>query len=136
MTRGLGAGGNPEIGARAAEESREDLRAALDGADMVFLTAGMGGGTGTGSIAVAAQIAKEVGALTVGVMTKPFIFEGRKRMRFATQGMQALRENVDSLIAIPNQKLLLVLLHHYLLYFPPQKLLDLAYKLLQLFQFL
>ncbi len=108
LTRGLGAGGNPDIGARAAEESREDIRAALYGADMVFLTAGMGGGTGTGSIAVAAQIAKEVGAVTIAVVTTPFTFEMGKRQENANEGLAALRGHADTLIAIPNDRLLYV----------------------------
>ncbi|MBR3320332.1 MAG: cell division protein FtsZ, partial [Exiguobacterium sp.] len=89
LTRGLGAGANPDIGKKAAEESREQLIEALDGADMVFVTAGMGGGTGTGAAPVIAEISKEIGALTVGVVTKPFMFEGRKRMQHAQHGIQA-----------------------------------------------
>ncbi|HEY9685441.1 MAG TPA: cell division protein FtsZ [Coleofasciculaceae cyanobacterium] len=106
ITRGLGAGGNPAIGMKAAEESRDDIIAALDGADMVFITAGMGGGTGTGAAAVVAGIAREIGALTVGVVTRPFTFEGRRRMQQAAQGLESLKENVDTLIVIPNDKLL------------------------------
>ncbi len=105
---GLGAGGKPEVGARSAEESREKLREVLDGADMVFVTAGMGGGTGTGGAPVVAKIAKEMGALTVGVVTKPFHFEGKRRMRQAEEGIAKLREHVDTIIIIPNQKLLAV----------------------------
>ena len=108
LTKGLGAGGNPSIGQKAAEESRDDLLVALDGADMVFITAGMGGGTGTGAAPIVAQTAKEVGALTVGVVTKPFTFEGKRRMHQATQGLEALKESVDTLIVIPNDKLLQV----------------------------
>lgn len=108
LTRGLGAGANPEIGKRAAIESYNDIVEALDGADMVFVTAGMGGGTGTGGAPVVAKIARELGALTVGVVTKPFVFEGKKRLRHANEGIQELRENVDTLIVIPNQKLLTV----------------------------
>ena len=108
LTRGLGAGGNPSVGQKAAEESRDDLVAALDGADMVFITAGMGGGTGTGAAAVVAQVAREVGALTVGVVTRPFTFEGRRRSQQAEQGIQTLKEAVDTLIIIPNDKLLQV----------------------------
>jgi len=108
ITRGLGAGGDPEIGVRAAEESREDIRAALDGADMVFLTAGMGGGTGTGAITIAGEIAKELGAVTIAVVTTPFSFELGKRQTNATQGLAALRPNTDTLIAIPNDRLLFV----------------------------
>jgi len=105
---GLGAGGKPEVGARAAEESHEKLREVLDGADMVFVTAGMGGGTGTGGAPVVAKIAKELGALTVAVVTKPFHFEGKRRMRQAEEGIAKLREHVDTIIIIPNQKLLAV----------------------------
>ena len=106
LTRGLGAGSNPEIGRNAAEESENIIRDMLDGSDMVFVTAGMGGGTGTGAAPVIARIAKEVGALTVGVVTKPFQFEGRPRMRQAEEGILELKEAVDTLIVIPNQKLL------------------------------
>ena len=106
LTKGLGAGANPEIGRKAALEDYAKISELLAGADMVFITAGMGGGTGTGAAAVFAKIAKEVGALTVGVVTKPFMFEGKKRMKHAMMGMAALRENVDSLIVIPNQRLL------------------------------
>lgn len=106
LTAGLGAGGNPSVGEKAAEESREDLLVALDGSDMVFVTAGMGGGTGTGAAPVVAKIAKELGALTIGVVTKPFQFEGKKRMAQALQGLEKLKENVDALIVIPNDKLI------------------------------
>lgn len=106
LTRGLGAGGNPEIGKKAAEESREMIQNALRGADMVFVTAGMGGGTGTGAAPVIASIAKECGALTVGVVTRPFTFEGRKRAMQAEMGIETLKENVDTLIVIPNDRLL------------------------------
>jgi cell division protein FtsZ len=106
ITRGLGAGGNPAIGMKAAEESRDDIISALEGADMVFITAGMGGGTGTGAAAVVAGIAREIGALTVSVVTRPFTFEGRRRQQQAVQGLESLRENVDTLIVIPNDKLL------------------------------
>ncbi len=106
LTKGLGAGANPTVGKNAAEESREELIAALTGADMVFVTAGMGGGTGTGAAPVIAQIARELGALTVAVVTKPFIFEAPKRTKLAEQGLAALRESVDTLIQIPNQRLL------------------------------
>ena len=106
LTKGLGAGANPEIGRKAALEDYAKISEILSGADMVFITAGMGGGTGTGAAPIFAKIAKEVGALTVGVVTKPFMFEGKKRMRQAGQGMMCLRENVDSLITIPNQRLL------------------------------
>lgn len=108
LTRGLGAGANPEVGQKAAEESREEILEHLKGADMVFITAGMGGGTGTGGTPVVAQVAKEVGALTVGVVTKPFSFEGRRRMNVALQGIENLRANVDTLIVIPNDRLLQV----------------------------
>lgn len=106
ITKGLGAGANPEIGRRAALEDQERIREFLAGADMVFITAGMGGGTGTGGAPIIAKVAHEVGALTVGVVTKPFQFEGKKRMRQAEEGIQELKQNVDSLIVIPNQRLL------------------------------
>jgi cell division protein FtsZ len=106
LTRGLGAGANPEIGKKAAEESRDIIMNTLQGADMVFVTAGMGGGTGTGAAAVIAEIARECGALTVGVVTRPFTFEGRKRAGQAEQGIAALKEKVDTLIIIPNDRLL------------------------------
>ncbi|MFY0545575.1 cell division protein FtsZ [Brevibacillus sp. H7] len=106
LTRGLGAGANPEIGKKAAEESRELIENALRGADMVFVTAGMGGGTGTGAAPVVAEIAKELGALTVGVVTRPFSFEGRKRAMQGELGIAALKEKVDTLIVIPNDRLL------------------------------
>ncbi|MDE9533237.1 cell division protein FtsZ [Xenorhabdus bovienii] len=109
ITKGLGAGANPEVGRTAAEEDREALRTALEGADMVFIAAGMGGGTGTGAAPVVAEIAKELGILTVAVVTKPFNFEGKKRMAFAEQGITELSKHVDSLITIPNDKLLKVL---------------------------
>ncbi len=108
LTKGLGAGANPEVGRKAALEDYAKISELLAGADMVFITAGMGGGTGTGAAPVFAKIAKEIGALTVGVVTKPFGFEGKKRMKHAMQGLSALRENVDSLIMIPNQRLLAV----------------------------
>ncbi len=108
LTRGLGAGANPEIGKRAAIESYNDLVEQLEGADMVFVTAGMGGGTGTGGAPVVAKIARELGALTIGVVTRPFGFEGKKRMRHADGGIQELKENVDTLIVIPNNKLLAI----------------------------
>ncbi|MBQ2697830.1 MAG: cell division protein FtsZ, partial [Clostridia bacterium] len=108
LTKGQGAGANPEKGARAAEENREELATALKGADMVFITAGMGGGTGTGGAPVLASIAKEMGILTVGIVTKPFRFEGKSRMNIAEQGIRNLREQVDSLIIIPNERLKLV----------------------------
>ena len=106
LTRGLGAGANPEVGEAAARESEEDIRAVLNGADMVFVTAGMGGGTGSGAAPVIARIAKESGALTVGVVTKPFLFEGKRRMLNADSSIEALRREVDTLITIPNQRLL------------------------------
>lgn len=109
ITKGLGAGANPEVGRNSAEEDREALRAALDGADMVFIAAGMGGGTGTGAAPVVAEVAKDLGILTVAVVTKPFNFEGKKRMAFAEQGIAELSRHVDSLITIPNDKLLKVL---------------------------
>ncbi len=106
LTKGLGAGGNPEIGLNAAEESEKDIRAALEGADMVFVTAGLGGGTGTGASPVIARISRELGALTVAVVTKPFPFEGKRKMKQAEEGEQILSENVDALIIIPNNRLL------------------------------
>ena len=106
LTRGLGAGAKPEVGKKAAEESREQLEEVLRGADMVFVTAGMGGGTGTGAAPVIAQIARELGALTVGVVTRPFTFEGRKRQTQAIGGIGGMKEAVDTLIVIPNDKLL------------------------------
>ena len=106
LTKGLGAGAQPEIGEKAAEESAEELSAAVKGADMVFVTCGMGGGTGTGAAPVVAKIAKEQGILTVGVVTKPFKFEAKKRMINAVSGIEKLKENVDTLIVIPNDKLL------------------------------
>ncbi len=108
ITRCLGAGGDPLIGEKAAEESREEIANALKGSDMVFVTAGMGGGTGTGAAPVVAQIAKEMGILTVGVVTKPFSFEGKKRMQSAERGVTSLKEKVDTLVAIPNDRLLQV----------------------------
>lgn len=109
ITKGLGAGADPEVGRKAAEENRERIYEILSGTDMVFITAGMGGGTGTGAAPVVAQIAKELGILTVAIVTKPFIFEGRKRLQIADQGILNLTQYVDSLITIPNNKLLTVL---------------------------
>lgn len=106
ITKGLGAGANPEIGRRAALEDQGRIQGLLSGADMIFITAGMGGGTGTGGAPVVAKVAREVGALTVGVVTKPFVFEGKKRMRQAEEGIHELKEHVDTLIVIPNQRLL------------------------------
>ena len=106
LTRGLGAGANPEVGKKAADESKEQIEEALRGADMVFVTAGMGGGTGTGAAPVIAQIARDLGAFTVGVVTRPFTFEGRKRQTQAIGGITAMKESVDTLIVIPNDKLL------------------------------
>ncbi len=108
LTRGLGAGARPEIGEQAAQESREEILEALKGADMVFVTAGMGGGTGTGAAPVVAECAREIGALTVGVVTRPFSFEGRKRQKQAADGTARLKEKVDTLITIPNDRLLQV----------------------------
>lgn len=105
-TRGLGAGGDPSIGKSAAEESRSEIKRALEGADMVFITAGMGGGTGTGSAPIIAEIARELGALTVAVVTKPFPFEGPRRMRLADEGIEQLKRYVDTIIIVPNEKLL------------------------------
>ena len=108
LTKGRGAGANPEIGARAAEESIEEIRHLIDNADMVFITAGMGGGTGTGAAPIVAKTARELGALTVGIVTKPFRFEGPRRMSQAEEGIKELREYVDSLIVIPNERLMQV----------------------------
>jgi cell division protein FtsZ len=108
-TKGLGAGGKPEIGEAAAQEDKDLIRSHLDGADMVFITAGMGGGTGTGAAPIIAKVAREVGALTVAVVTKPFDYEGPKKKRLAEEGIKKLHENVDTLITIPNQKLLAIL---------------------------
>lgn len=109
ITKGLGAGANPDVGRQAAEENRERIREVLEGTDMVFITAGMGGGTGTGAAPIVAEIAKDMGILTVAVVTKPFAFEGRKRMEVADKGIENLAKYVDSLITIPNNKLLSVL---------------------------
>jgi cell division protein FtsZ len=109
ITKGLGAGANPDVGRQAAQEDRERIREVLQGADMVFITAGMGGGTGTGATPVVAELAKEMGILTVAVVTRPFPFEGKKRMEVAMRGIRELSETVDSLITIPNEKLLTVL---------------------------
>lgn len=108
LTKGLGAGANPEIGEKAANESRDEIAQAIKGADMVFVTAGMGGGTGTGAAPVVAQIAKDMGILTVGVVTKPFMFEGKKRMQHAERGVENLKNTVDTLVTIPNDRLLQV----------------------------
>ena len=109
ITRGLGAGGNPAIGQKAAEESRDELAHALENTDLVFITAGMGGGTGTGAAPIAAEVAKEMGCLTVGVVTRPFTFEGRRRTKQAEKGIEAFRTRVDTLIVIPNNQLLSVI---------------------------
>ncbi|MBI4384828.1 MAG: cell division protein FtsZ [Nitrospinae bacterium] len=109
LTKGLGAGSNPEIGRQSAEESEAQIRGMLEGADMVFITAGMGGGTGTGGAPIIAKIAKEVGALTVGVVTKPFAFEGKRRLQQSESGIKELKSAVDTLIVIPNQKLLSII---------------------------
>ncbi|MDO8517764.1 MAG: cell division protein FtsZ, partial [bacterium] len=106
LTRGLGAGMNPEIGKRAAEETKEEIQQAIKGSDMVFVACGMGGGTGTGAAPIVARTAKELGALTVAVVTKPFAFEGAQRMRIAEQGLDDLRKEVDALIVIPNDRIL------------------------------
>jgi cell division protein FtsZ len=108
LTRGLGAGGNPDMGRRAAEETREEINNSIKGSDMIFITGGMGGGTGTGAAPVVAKIARESGALTVGVVTKPFLFEGQERMRMALQGIEELKKEVDALITIPNDRLLAI----------------------------
>jgi cell division protein FtsZ len=109
LTRGLGAGGDPEIGRKSAEESAEDLYNVMKGADMVFVTAGLGGGTGTGAAPIVAQIAKDVGALTIGVVTRPFTFEGNRRMQSSEMGMEKLKEHADTLIVIPNDRLLQIM---------------------------
>ena len=108
LTRGLGSGGDPEVGRQAAEESRQEIRRFLEGADMVFITAGMGGGTGTGAAPIVAEISKDLGALTVAVVTKPFPFEGARRVKVAAEGAEKLREHVDTMITIPNDRLLSV----------------------------
>ncbi|NLL82259.1 MAG: cell division protein FtsZ [Tissierellia bacterium] len=108
LTKGLGAGANPEIGTKAAEENRNDIMEIISGADMVFITAGMGGGTGTGAAPIVAEIAKELGILTVGVVTKPFTFEGKKRLLQAEKGVEELKNKVDTLVTIPNDRLLQV----------------------------
>ncbi len=108
LTRGLGAGANPEIGEKAANESRDEIASALKGCDMVFITAGMGGGTGTGAAPIVAEVAKEMGILTVGVVTKPFVFEGRRKMQAALRGIEKFRTNIDSLVVIPNDRILKV----------------------------
>jgi len=106
LTRGLGAGMNPELGKRAVEETKEEIQEAIKGADMVFITCGLGGGTGTGAAPIVARISKEMGALTVGVVTKPFFFEGQQRMKLADAGLDELRQSVDAIIVIPNDRLL------------------------------
>jgi len=106
LTKGLGAGARPEVGRQAIEENREDLKTILEGSDMVFITAGMGGGTGTGAAPVVAEIAREMGVLTIGVVTRPFIFEGRKRIKQAENGIAEMRKHVDTIIIVPNQRLL------------------------------
>ena len=108
LTRGLGAGGNPDMGKRAADETREEIANALKGSDMIFITCGMGGGTGTGAAPVIAKIARESGALTVGVVTKPFSFEGQERMRLALSGLEELKKEVDALVTVPNDRLLAI----------------------------
>jgi len=108
LTRGLGAGARPEIGKQAIEENRDEVTRAITGADLVFVTCGMGGGTGTGAAPVVCELARETGALTVGIVTRPFLFEGRKRMRQAELGIQEMRKNVDTMIVVPNERLLAV----------------------------
>lgn len=108
ITKGKGAGSKPEVGQKAAEESRDAIAAAIRGSDMVFITAGMGGGTGTGAAPIVAEVARDMGVLTIGIVTKPFAFEGRRRMEQAENGITALREHVDSLVVIPNERLKLV----------------------------
>jgi cell division protein FtsZ len=109
ITRGLGAGANPTLGREAAEESREDLQLVIEGSDLVFITAGMGGGTGTGAASVIAELAREAGALTIAVVTKPFSFEGRRRMQAAERGIAELEQKVDTLITIPNERILQII---------------------------
>ena len=106
LTRGLGTGMNPELGKRAVEETKEEIQEAIKGADMVFITCGLGGGTGTGAAPIVAKVSKEMGALTVGVVTKPFFFEGQQRMKIAEIGLEELRQAVDAIIVIPNDRLL------------------------------
>ena len=106
LTKGLGAGANPEIGRHAAEESHEEIAQALKGSDLVFVTCGMGGGTGTGAAPVIAEIARDMGILTIGVVSKPFLFEGKKRMQNAENGIEQLKINVDTLVVVPNDRLL------------------------------
>jgi cell division protein FtsZ len=108
LTRGLGAGARPEVGAQALEENRDEMRKALDGADLVFITAGMGGGTGTGAAPLIAEMAREMGALTIAIVTKPFMFEGKKRMKQAEQGLAELKRAADTMIVVPNERLLAV----------------------------
>src|SRR5690606_36392611 len=108
LTRGLGAGARPEIGRQAIEENADEVRRALEGADLVFVTAGMGGGTGTGAAPVIAEMAREMGALSIGIVTRPFLFEGKKRMRQAEQGLAVLKRAVDTVIVVPNERLLSV----------------------------
>ena len=108
LTKGLGAGAVPEVGRRAAEESREEIAQALKGADLVFITAGMGGGTGTGAAPIVAEIARDLGTLTIAVVTKPFTFEGKQRMKNAEAGIEELKQHVDTLVVIPNDRLLQV----------------------------
>ena len=106
LTKGLGAGANPDVGKRAAEESREELAEIMKGADLVFVTCGMGGGTGTGAAPIIAEIARDQGILTIGVVSKPFMFEGRQRMKNAENGIEQLKANVDTLVVVPNDRLL------------------------------
>ena len=106
LTKGLGAGGDPEVGQKSAEESKNEISELLEGADMVFITAGMGGGTGTGAAPIIAEVARDMGILTVGVVTKPFLFEGMKRKKQAEAGIEALKGKVDTLVIIPNDRLL------------------------------
>ena len=108
LTRGLGAGARPEIGRQAIEENRDEVLECLQGADLVFITCGMGGGTGTGAAPIIAQIARDIGALTVGIVTKPFLFEGKKRMKQAEMGIMEMRQHVDTMIVVPNERLLAV----------------------------
>ena len=108
LTKGLGAGANPEVGKHAAEESREEISNIVKGADLVFVTCGMGGGTGTGAAPVIAELARDMGILTIGVVSKPFLFEGRQRMKNAESGIERLKANVDTLVVVPNDRLLSV----------------------------
>ena len=112
LTKGLGAGANPDVGAKAAEESYDEIAQAISGSDMVFVTAGMGGGTGTGAAPIVAQIAKDMGVLTLGIVTKPFLFEGKQRSTRADEGIAALKDSVDAIVTIPNDRLMQISNQH------------------------